>query len=74
MIVSSTVRLFPAVITIPLVAPDPGNGTITRLRNETETPAVAMLKAGPPSATTLPIAPGIARIDADLVTLTGPLL
>jgi hypothetical protein len=70
----STVSTAPLVMLTPLVPPLPGKGTITRLRSATLTPGVAMTKASPPRATTLPSAPGTARIVTDLVTATGPVL
>jgi hypothetical protein len=59
-----------APIVMPLVPPAPGSGPITRLRRVTTRPAAAMLIALPPTATTLPTEPGVARIVTDLATLT----
>ena len=70
----STVSPAPAVMSMPSKPPPPGKGTITKLRSATLTPAVAMLMALPLTASTLPSAPGTARMVTDLVILTGPVL
>jgi len=49
-------------------------GTITRLRSDTTRPAVTMRRASTPVLTTLPTAPGTARIETDFVTFTEPVL
>ncbi len=67
------IRLFSIVsedapdIVIPSAAPDDGSGTMTRLRSATLRAAAGMLMAHPPVETTLPTAPGMARIDTDFV-------
>ena len=70
----STVSELPAVMCTPMVPPAPGSGTMTRFRSPTCTPAVAIVIAGPPVATTLPTAPGTARILTDFVTVTVAVL
>jgi hypothetical protein len=62
------------VMYTPSVPNPPGSGTMARLRSATARPAAVMLIAGPPAATTLPTAPGTARIDTDLPIVTVAVL
>jgi hypothetical protein len=70
----STVSADAPVMWTPYRPPPPGSETMTRLRSATLRLAAVMLIAGPPTATTLPTAPGTARIVTDFATVRAEVL